>query len=388
MSPPRASNRGAKTAAVFLLLAGTAVVLFWFFGRPPSPMPRVFPAQIYPAPLHYSGSPENDTARLLAALNRQLAQMDLLKLLDRDVENMKVRVFQNQVSTYRETFRLPARTTPGELAKRLIDAAQGIGAQPLKFEQRTDPSRQETLYSCSFGFSAEWTPVEIVFAETSRPRVCIIIDDGGYRRGGILKKLYDLKTPMTLALIPGLEFTPEIARMAPFNGVEVLCHLPMEGSEPVKPGSYPFYLKKGSSPGQTEAYVRDAVRKVPVCRGLNNHMGSVATRDTDLMLQVCSVLKSLGMFFVDSKTSGDSVAAKTAASVHMPYAERDVFLDNEAKVPYIRKQFGVLLEQARKKGTAVGIGHLHEATLEALAEVLPEAREKGFVFVFASEVVK
>jgi hypothetical protein len=384
----RKPRKGLRFAPVLLLLAGVAALLVWFLGRAPVPEPKAFPVETYPAPVQYSGDPAADTARLLATLNRRLAQMDLLKLLDREVETFKVRVRNREVAAYRETFRLPARYTPGWLAAQLREAARDAGAQPLRFEQRSDGGAQETHYSCSFGFSSEWTPVEIVFAETSRPRVCLIVDDGGYRRGEVLRKLYALGVPLTLAVIPGLEFSPEIARTAPFQGVEVLCHLPMEGSEPVKKGAYPFFLQRGMPPRAVERIVREAVAGVPVCRGLNNHMGSLATEDTDLMLQVCSVLKAEGLFFVDSKTSLNSAAARTAASVRMPYAERDVFLDNETDEAYIRGQFETLLAKARRKGVAVGIGHLHEATLNALAAAIPGARERGFRFVFASEVVR
>ncbi len=384
----RPGRKGPRLALAFLILASAAAGLFWFFGRPPAPDARVFPVETYPAPIHYAGDPVEDTARLLAALNRRMAQLDMLKLLDRDVETAKVTVRQREVIAYREIFRLPDRWSPGLLAAQLKEAARDAGAQPLKFEQRIDAGAQETHYSCSFGFSAEWTPVEIILAATSRPRVCLIIDDGGYRRGKVLQDLYALKVPLTLAVIPGLEFSKDIARMAPFQGVEILCHLPMEGSEPVKPDAYPFFLRTGANSARIERIVRDAVAGVPVCRGLNNHMGSRATEDPDLMLQVCSVLKSMGLFFVDSKTSQDSVAAKTAASLRLPYAERDVFLDNEADEAYIRGQFKTLLLKARKQGTAVGIGHLHESTIAALAQAVPAAQEQGVVFVFASEVVK
>jgi len=380
-------NKGYFWIGILLLvLAGV-----FFLGKPvqwlPPSVPS-FPPTVKPPPPHYAGEPVSDTAKLLESLNQRLGKLDLLKLLDREVSVRKVSVQGKSVPAYQETFRLPDHIPPALLARELTEAARQVGARALRFEENEDSERQETRYECAFGFSGEWVPVEIIFTRTRRPRVCVIIDDGGYRRGVLLERLYSLKVPLTLAVIPGLVFSTRIAKDASERGVEILCHLPMEGSEVVKPKAYPFFLKKGMPPGQVEAFVEEALESVPGCRGMNNHMGSRATEDKDLMLQVCSVLKARGLFFVDSRTAVDSVAAQTAASVHMPYAERNVFLDNEAEPEAIQKQFQLLLKRAQKKGKAVGIGHLHETTLDALAPVIAEARSQGFVFVYASEVVK
>jgi hypothetical protein len=45
------------------------------------------------------------------------------------------------------------------------------------------------------------------------------------------------------------------------------------------------------------------------------------------------------------------------------------------------------LRGAQKKGDAIAIGHPHAATLQALRDVLPEAKSQGVRLVFASEVV-
>jgi polysaccharide deacetylase 2 family uncharacterized protein YibQ len=53
----------------------------------------------------------------------------------------------------------------------------------------------------------------------------------------------------------------------------------------------------------------------------------------------------------------------------------------------VRKQLELALRKARDKGEAIAIGHPHPATLEALKEVLPEAKPQGIQLVFASQVV-
>ena len=44
-------------------------------------------------------------------------------------------------------------------------------------------------------------------------------------------------------------------------------------------------------------------------------------------------LERRGLMFVDSRTTPDTVAPMLAAHFGLPFAERDVFLDNEISTP-------------------------------------------------------
>ena len=91
--------------------------------------------------------------------------------------------------------------------------------------------------------------------------------------------------------------------------------------------------------------------------------------------------------FIDSKTSGVSVAAKAAQSQQIPTRSRHVFLDNERSLKPINQQFNRLIKRARTQGDAIGIGHPNTATLEYLSAVLPLLDEAGIDLVSASELV-
>ena len=67
------------------------------------------------------------------------------------------------------------------------------------------------------------------------------------------------------------------------------------------------------------------VRAVPYARGLNNHMGSLATTDRRVMENVFRALPK-GMYFIDSRTIGNSVAAEVAHEMKVRTAARNVFL--------------------------------------------------------------
>ena len=139
---------------------------------------------------------------------------------------------------------------------------------------------------------------------------------------------------------------------------------------------------------QVEAKLEKALAGLPGCRGMNNHMGSAATEDPALMAGVCRFLRDRGLFFIDSKTSPRSVGESQAKKAGLPSAHRDVFLDNSEDPGSILIQLDRAVVLARKRGTAVAIGHFRLPSLRVLEEAVPKLRDKGVHFVLASEVVR
>ncbi|KQI59727.1 hypothetical protein Y863_06815, partial [Campylobacter jejuni CVM 41905] len=83
-------------------------------------------------------------------------------------------------------------------------------------------------------------------------------------------------------------------------------------------------------------------------RYINNHTGSLFTSNEEAMRKLYEVLKNQNIFFVDSKTIGNSKANKIAKELNVPYIQRDVFLDNEDDVNYVKKQIQNAVKLAQK----------------------------------------
>ena len=122
-------------------------------------------------------------------------------------------------------------------------------------------------------------------------------------------------------------------------------------------------------------------------KGVNNHMGSGLSSSSRQMRQVFSVLKKRGLFYIDSRTSADTVARPSAQLLKLPFAERDVFIDHFENDQFIRGQLKLLTKRARHQGYAVGIAHPHPLTYEILAETLPQLKQ-AVELVPASMVVE
>lgn len=375
------------------LLAGLAILAFAFFlayryfAKPPSvPSP---PPTSLPSSVAFKGDPAEATDKLLGALNQKLQDMDLLKLLVKDVESHTVTVQGKVFQTYREYFRLPRDYSPAQLAGILGQSAQILGARLLSAPSTVYGNDRNTYFPCSFIYDTQWVPVELDFVRIGNPQICFIIDDGGYQKGKALQALYGFKVPVTVSIIPDVEFSKSLAAEFPSRGVEVMCHMPMEGHEKGMVGAnYKELLKKGMGSDEAKAEVEKALENLPNCRGLNNHMGSVATEDADLMVDVCDVLKAKGLFIIDSRTTAKSMMEEEAKKIGVPVASRNVFLDNVETPDAILKQLNQAVSYAKRHGLAVAIGHFKPITLQTLESAIPQLKEQGFQFVYASEVVK
>lgn len=208
--------------------------------------------------------------------------------------------------------------------------------------------------------------------------LALVMDDLG-RSVGDVERLAALGVPMSYAVLPFESRTPEVVAALARHDAEILLHLPMEGRDGANPG--PGALTLGMGEERMRTATRKALAAVPGATGVNNHMGSVLSADASSMRTVLGELAPRGLFFVDSRTTAESVGYSAARELGMAAAQRDVFLDPDLDPAAIRVQFHRALEVARRQGSAVVIGHPHPATLRVLSEEIPAARELGYEFV-------
>ncbi len=207
------------------------------------------------------------------------------------------------------------------------------------------------------------------------PSIAIIIDDIGYD-SKIAEKFIGLNAAITLSILPHSPYQRQIIKMAREKGLDLMLHLPMEPLEypAVNPG--PGALMTTMLPDALIRQLNDDLDAVPYIKGVNNHMGSKMTASSDQMNQILSSIKKRDLFFIDSRTTAESQARSSARMFQVPYAERDVFLDNVQDPEAIRKQFRLLLQKASTNGQALAIGHPHALTFQILQEALPEIQKK------------
>ena len=219
------------------------------------------------------------------------------------------------------------------------------------------------------------------------PRVSIVIDDMGADLEK-LRALMRLDSPITIAVMPHLKYSAQVATEAHARGWDVIMHLPMEPQDMGENDPGVGALLVVMTPEEVRTQMVNDFKTVPYALGVNNHMGSKFTEDAELMKVVMQEVKKKKMFFLDSRTSPDSVVEKLARSMKVDSAVRNVFLDNTREKGYIKGQIRELVSIAKKRGKAIGIGHPYPETIEALAETVDELGRQGVTVVRLSDLVE
>lgn len=225
-------------------------------------------------------------------------------------------------------------------------------------------------------------------ADVAQPsRIAIIIDDLGPSLT-TLRQFLDVGLALTPSILPGSERAAASAALLRNAGREYLIHVPME------PRSYPQ-----TDPGadalllrHSEADIRRWIQyyhdQVPGAVGMNNHMGSRFTEHAVPMRIVLDELKRQNLFFIDSVTINSSVAFAEARRMGLQTAARDIFLDNEEDVDYIRKQLRKMVHLAKSQREVIAIGHPYPETLEAIRLEKDWLLAQSVDFVPASALVR
>ena len=219
------------------------------------------------------------------------------------------------------------------------------------------------------------------------PRVAIVIDDLGNDTPAV-ERIASWPYPVCGAVLPALPGSGRAARSLEQSGKQVILHLPMEPRRypQMQPG--PGVVLRSQDEEEITRTVEADLDSVPGAAGVSNHMGSAATADPRVMRVVARVLARRGLFFLDSRTTGATVAREAALKERVPAVSRRVFLDDVATEEAVGRAVDELVLHARAEGFAVALGHPYPATLAVLERELPKMAGRGVRLVKVGELAK
>jgi polysaccharide deacetylase 2 family uncharacterized protein YibQ len=227
----------------------------------------------------------------------------------------------------------------------------------------------------------------LAFAQISQPSIAIIIDDIGYRHQDDLRAI-ELPGEIAYAIMPYSPNAQSMARLVIEQGKLVLVHLSMQPMELENqrffgPGALTLAMEKN----EFMRTIKKSLESLPEAVGANNHMGSLLTQSQTHMNWLMESLGNNSLFYLDSVTIDTSVADKVAQDKHIPYLQRDVFLDNKKDINYIQSQFDKLIKIAKINGHAIAIGHPHPETIAVLRNNLGTIERTGVSLVSLEKIL-
>lgn len=275
-----------------------------------------------------------------------------------------------------------------KFGEKVADAISELPSLPYEADHPTPP---EPLPPAKPSFDPEPPPspppVPVPQPEPSAKgygRIAIIIDDVGLVRR-LSERAARLPAPITLAYLPYAPNLVQQAEAAQAQGHDLMLHLPMEPIGHENPG--PDALFSGQSEEEWRVLLQKSLQSFDGFIGVNNHMGSKLTTESDAMNVIGEVLYQKGLFFVDSRTSSKSIAEKIVRNHGVKAAGRDVFIDDTQTPSAVQAELAKVEQIARNRGHAIAIGHPHVVTLQALERWIPEVQARGFEIIPVKELV-
>jgi len=220
-----------------------------------------------------------------------------------------------------------------------------------------------------------------------RPKMALVIDDLGGERL-IARELLQWDIPITFSILPFTPYAKNIAEEAHQKGKEVILHIPMEphGYPKVKPGEGGL-LEEMNEESFRRQLIKD-IEAVPYIKGASNHMGSRLMEDHEKVKIVLSELKRRKLYFLDSRTTPQSIGIHEAQSMGMKTVERSLFIDHSLDEEDIKEKIEKLIRLSLSNGKAIGIGHPHASTVKSIKEMIPKIKEKGIELVPLSAIIE
>lgn len=297
---------------------------------------------------------------------------------------------------------LPADVSVNNLNQLLEPALKKVGGEILSSQPEMYQGKPVTRIDIGCRDSLDDEPVIIVtdrlyvssdsqsgsakLSASGKGELAIIIDDFGYSSEPI-NAFSSIDRPLTFAVLPNRPYSLQAASRGASSGHQVILHLPMEPLDS-KQQSEAQTVTVSMADSDISSLVSQDVHAIPGLIGVNNHQGSRATSDRRIMKTVLTALQANQLFFVDSRTSSQSVAYDMARQLGVRTASNDLFIDNQSDVESIKEQLRRAIQIAISHGHAVVIGHARMNTAAAVRQMIAEIESSGVKLVFVSQLVQ
>jgi len=226
-----------------------------------------------------------------------------------------------------------------------------------------------------------------------RHGIAIILDDVGYDLKA-LRRALAFSWPMAISILPNAPHARKAALLAHEAGHAVMLHMPMEPLNPrYQKQMDDSFIRVGMQRDQVRQLMLNALIRIPFVEGVNNHMGSRLSALEEPMRWVMQVCREQKLFFVDSRTNKDSLAAQLAQEAGLRWGERRVFLDDSIEPEKLRQSWRMARKRLAKNGFVIVIAHPHKQSLDFLAHLSDEDKAtivplKGLLFSAEKPVVR
>ncbi|MCE5248772.1 divergent polysaccharide deacetylase family protein [bacterium] len=379
MAEKETSRKALLLTVIFPLAALISLIIAtyaWYRVLKPEKIPQPVIIQSKVTPEAFSAGLEGN---LVAVLSAQGIDRKDIKRKDADMAKDGVRAIY--------TVKVPENISLTLLNLKITMLTRNMGGSVF---QGLEGSNGATL---TITLGSGKTPTDIVILKKSpgielrQAKMAIIIDDLGIRNIDSARRFCALQQIVTLSVLPFQPHTSQVVDLARESGNPYILHMPMEPqSSEANPGE--GAIRVGDTKQVMVEKLTKAFRSVRGAEGMNNHMGSKATESLRTMEIVMEFLSSNNYFFIDSRTSLNTVGYSLSHKAGVKSAIIDGYLDVADNQAAIEKKLDNLAAHALDTGSSVVIGHDKPNTLAVIERKLPELEKKGITFVKITDLLR
>tara|TARA_R100000005_G_C5003717_1_gene212293 strand:+ start:6505 stop:8319 length:1815 start_codon:yes stop_codon:yes gene_type:complete len=262
----------------------------------------------------------------------------------------------------------------------IAEPDEGAPLQAVDDRASEEPAATETISS-----PPVTEPMQATDPDT--PRVAIIISELGMSNARARQAIERLPAAITFSFNPYGHNLQQIADEARAAGHEILLQVPMEpiGYPRLDPGLHG--LRTDLSTDENLARLDWILGRFTGYIGITNQMGSRFTTDADAITPILAAISKKDLLYLDSRTAGNSIAARIAQELAVPVAINNRFLDHREERATIDAHFAALESLARRTGVAIGIAYPYEETFDYLTGWIDGLKEKGLLLSPISTLV-
>ena len=223
--------------------------------------------------------------------------------------------------------------------------------------------------------------------EETRPRIALVLAEGGFSEQRLRDAVGRLPGAVTLALSPHAPRLADWIEAARLDGHEILLDLPMEPTGYPKDDPGPNSLLTLLSADENLRRLHRSLGRAAGYVGVTSLSGSAFATRPQALDPVLDDVNERGLLLLDARPEPRGHAAARADAIGLPRAIADTVVDRSPSPRAIDAELSALEETALRGGTAVGIMGAYPVTLDRLAAWMPSLEAKGITLAPISAVV-
>lgn len=208
------------------------------------------------------------------------------------------------------------------------------------------------------------------------PKIAIVIAAAGLNVGTTQYAIETLPAGVTLAFAPIKEEATALAAQAKRDGHTVLVEIPLE---PVNrrrdPG--PLTLRVSDSPAENLSRLEQALARIPNADGASTYLGARFNADQRATSTLVSALRARNLFLFENEPTALSLFQQVAAQANVDFARGTLKIDRDRNTAAIIASLDRLEAEARRTGSAIGVGTTLRGTISTVATWAKEAEKRG-----------